>query len=131
MTEATAVELNFSTVAVPEKIVTRQAAPNPFIVNKLFPTEGKAIQLTLPANTDDDEKVIKTLITQARKAGNMVDKTARVKREDTETEEGTGKNKRTVKTAVLTFWTVDKITKPRQQVEQATVHLDTPEAQAS
>ena len=138
--EATNMDLNFTTVDVPDKIVTRTTAPNPFIVNNLFPTQvvddkPKAIQLTLPANTEADEKVIKTLVTQARKAGALVDKTARVKREDTVTESGKGtKADPTVehKSATLTFWTVDKISKPRAAVEEATVTLNSvPDAKAS
>ena len=124
MTEATAMDLNFTTVDVPEKIVARPVAPNPFIVNKLFPTTGQAIALTLPANTEDDERLIKTLITQARKAGAMVEKTARVKREDHTVEVGVGKAKHEEKSSTLTFWTVDKITKPRKAIEESTVTLN-------
>ena len=134
MTEqATEMNLDFKTVDVPEKIVSRTIAPNPFIVNNLFPTEGKAIALTLPANTEEDERVIKTLVTQARKAGAIVEKTARVKREDAEVETGTGKAKTVTKQATLTFWTVDKITKPRKAIEESTVTLNSvpDEAKAS
>lgn len=96
--------LTFETTDVP--VVSRPSAPNPFVDQKLFPTEeGKALTVVLPNKTDDDKAAVTRLISQARKAAKALDLTARNNSKDTGTKASP--------TVALTFWTIPKITRAR------------------
>lgn len=94
-------ELKFVDVDIPE--TTREVKPNPFkpVVEQLVKT-GKAKEFTLPCKTDEDEKALRSAITQIQTAGRDADKTVRkvVKRDKG--------------VATVTVWAVDKITRTRK-----------------
>lgn len=91
--------LKFSAAEIP--VVTREVEPNPF--DGAFPSDDKALTTTVPFAEDGPE--VRKLISQARKAAQAAERTARVK-----TASGGTKTK---PTTTLTVWTVPPIKRPR------------------
>lgn len=107
-------ELNFTSVEIPAATRNRPTEPNPF--DEVMPLDENAIQITLDGTSkdqNDNGAAIRKTIAQARRAANDKDRTARVKEDISE--QGTGKNKKTV--TALTIWTVPKQTRARKNGE--------------
>lgn len=98
-------ELSFTRTAIPA--VTREAKPNPF--TGVFPCDSDAIVVVVDGAKDS--KAVKVATSQARKAAQAVDRTARVLTEQS------GTKAKPVTT--LTIWTVGRITRPRKPVAAA------------
>lgn len=94
--------LAFEETTIPS---TTSKEPNPF--DGKFPADDKALSVVVDG--DADSAAIKKLRSQARKAANSAERSARVKVEDAS--EGSGKNRK-VRTR-FTVWTVAQISRPR------------------
>ena len=111
-----ALVIETATVPTTSRVSTKM--PNPF--EGRFPTAAAtadtpaaAISVTLASGTEAERKDLEKIVKQAQEAGRAVDTTTRVHREASK--DG--------KSTCLTFWSVEKITRPRKPVA-----VDSPEA---
>lgn len=110
-------EFQITTGAVPANSNGRPAQPNLFMPEgkpNMFTAAseaGEAMIIRLDGDNKSNEETTKSLTSQARKAANAADLTARV----SVTEEGKGKSAVTV----FTTWARPKITRPRTQTGDA------------
>lgn len=100
--------VDFETAAIPAVTVNRTAEPNPF--DGKFPSDEAALVVTIDGTEEEQAAQVKKIISQARKAAQAVDRTARKKTEAVEV--GTGKTKHNATRVYL--WTVSRVTRPRQ-----------------
>lgn len=96
-----ATALKFTKAEIPATVSTRVAEPNPF--DGHFPADDKALSFAIDGAADSP--MAKKLTAQARKAAQAVDRTARVKTEQS--------GPKTKPVTTFTVWTIARVTRPR------------------